>query len=312
MFHKLALKTFRHQFEYNPVYQQFCKLLNKTPDNVKTLEDIPFLPISFFKEQAILTGDEAFEKIFCSSGTTGQMTSKHFVKDLSLYEQSFRLGFQTFYGNPSDYCILALLPTYLEREDSSLVYMFQHLIEQSEHPDSGFYLNNYADLAEKLKTLETKQQPTILIGVSFALCDLVEQFNLKLQHTIVMETGGMKGKRPEMTKPELHQKLKAGFGVNSIHSEYGMTELLSQAYSFGDNIFETPPWMKVMIRDLHDPLTIVNARKTGGINVIDLANQHSCAFIATEDLGKTDENERFEVLGRVHASDVRGCNLMIQ
>ena len=294
------------------MYRRFCELINRTPDRVKALEDLPFLPIRFFKEQKILTGDASYEKEFCSSGTTGQVGSRHFVKDLQLYEQSFLQGFRQFYGDVTNYCVLALLPSYLERDNSSLVYMFERLIAESQHPDSGFYLHNYGALVDKLVQLEAVEQPTILVGVSFALCDLVEQYSLTLKHTIVMETGGMKGKRPEMTKPALHQKLSEGFGLASIHSEYGMTELLSQAYSFGDNIFETPPWMRILIRDIHDPLTIIEGEKSGGINIIDLANIHSCAFIATDDLGKVYDNQQFEVLGRLDHSEVRGCNLMVQ
>lgn len=250
------------------------------------------------------------EKSFSSSGTTGSVTSKHLVTDLSIYEESYLKGFQHFYGNVEDYVILALLPSYLERDGSSLIYMVDDLIQKSKHPESGFYLDNLKDLSETLNKLEAEKQKTLLIGVSFALLDVVEQFQFNLKHTIVMETGGMKGRRKEIIRQELHDRLKAGFGVNQIHSEYGMTELLSQAYSKGNGLFECPPWMKIIARDTEDALTLLPPSKTGGINIIDLANINSCAFIATQDLGKTYENNLFEIIGRFDNSDIRGCNLM--
>lgn len=309
-FKALALDAFRFQFENNSVYRSFCDLLYRHPSDVKHLRDIPFLPIQFFKTHEVLSSRNIVEKSFTSSGTTGSVTSKHLVTDLSIYEESYLKGFQHFYGNVEDYVVLALLPSYLEREGSSLIYMVEDLIQKSKHPKSGFYLNNLQDLSETLKKLEAKGQKILLIGVSFALLDLVEQFQFNLKHTIVMETGGMKGRRKEIIRQELHDRLKAGFGVNQIHSEYGMTELLSQAYSKGNGLFKCPPWMKILTRDTEDALTLLPPNKTGGINIIDLANINSCAFIATQDLGKTYENNLFEIIGRFDNSDIRGCNLM--
>lgn len=310
-FHKIAMKIFRYQFEHNEVYQKYCSLVNRTPSNVKHLTEVPFLPIEFFKSKDILSSHLPIQTTFTSSGTTGQITSKHHVTDLSFYEQSFRNAFSHFYGNIEDYVVLALLPSYLEREGSSLIYMVNDMIEGSQHPDSGFYLNNYDDLVSKLITLDKEGQNVLLIGVTYALLDVVEQYDLSLNNTIIMETGGMKGKRKEMIREELHSILTKGFGVNKIHSEYGMTELLSQAYSLGDGIFECPPWMDILIRDTEDPFTLMEHNRTGGINVIDLANFNSCSFIATQDLGKKHENFTFEVLGRFDHADIRGCNLMV-
>jgi len=309
-FNALALDVFKFQFENNKVYRSFCDLLYKHPSEVKTVEDIPFLPIEFFKTREILSVKEKPVISFSSSGTTGSVTSKHHVTDLSVYEKSYLNGFRQFYDNIEDYVVLALLPSYLEREGSSLIYMVDDLIKKSKHPESGFYLNNLNEINEKLIALNKSGQKALLIGVSFALLDLIEKYQFKLKNTIVMETGGMKGRRKEIIRPELHQLLKDGFGVSEIHSEYGMTELLSQAYSKGNGIFECPPWMKVFTRDTEDPLSIQKANKTGGINVIDLANINSCSFIATQDLGKKYNDESFEILGRFDHSDVRGCNLM--
>lgn len=311
-FEKITLKVFRYQYENNQVYHKFCNLLKKNPTNVKRITDIPFLPIQFFKSNRIVTGTNSDEKVFTSSGTTGMITSKHHVTDLSVYETSFRQAFSQFYGNIEDYCVLALLPSYLERDGSSLIYMAQDLIEGSQHPDSGFYLNEHQQLAEKLITLDKEGQNVLLIGVTYALLDIIEQFNFQLNNTLIMETGGMKGKRKEMIREELHAILSKGFGVKAIHSEYGMTELLSQAYSLGNGIFECPPWMDILIRDTEDALSPIGYNKTGGINVIDLANFNSCSFIATQDLGKKYENQSFEVLGRFDNSDIRGCNLLVQ
>lgn len=311
-FEKITLKVFRYQYENNQVYHKFCNLLKKNPTNVKRITDIPFLPIQFFKSNRIVTGTNSDEKVFTSSGTTGMITSKHHVTDLSVYETSFRQAFSQFYGNIEDYCVLALLPSYLERDGSSLIYMAQDLIEGSQHPDSGFYLNEYQQLAEKLIALDKEGQNVLLIGVTYALLDIIEQFNFQLNNTLIMETGGMKGKRKEMIREELHAILSKGFGVSTIHSEYGMTELLSQAYSLGNGIFECPPWMDILIRDTEDALSPIGYNKTGGINVIDLANFNSCSFIATQDLGKKYENQSFEVLGRFDNSDIRGCNLLVQ
>lgn len=310
-FEKIALKVFRHHYDNNIVYQDFCAFLKKDKTNVKSLEEIPFLPIQFFKSHDILSSQNQIQETFTSSGTTGTTTSKHLVTDVNLYEQSFRKAFSQFYGNIEDYVVLALLPSYLERDGSSLIYMVNDLIESSNHPESGFYLNNYDALIHKLIELDTSGQNVLLIGVTYALLDLVEKQSFQLKNTIVMETGGMKGKRKEMIREELHTVLCDGFGVPTIHSEYGMTELLSQAYSLGNGIFECPPWMSILIRDTEDALSYVDYGKTGGINVIDLANINSCSFIATQDLGKKNPNHSFEVLGRFDASDIRGCNLMV-
>ncbi len=310
-FETTALSVFAHQWEFNPIYRNFCNYLKKDKDSVRELGDIPFLPIEFFKKSKIVSGLKPAEIIFSSSGTTGDVTSKHYITDLEIYKASYSKGFTHFYGDLSDYCILALLPAYLEREGSSLVYMVDDLIAQSRHPESGFYLDAMDDLAKTLAKLDAQGAKTILIGVSFALLDLVETNSFRLTNTIIMETGGMKGRRKEMIREELHHILKQGFGVTAIHSEYGMTELLSQAYSLGNGIFKPPPWMKVLIRDTEDPLTEQPFGKTGGINVIDLANINSCSFIATQDLGKLYKDGGFEVLGRFDHSDIRGCNLMV-
>ena len=309
-FEKITLKVFRYQYENNKVYQAFCNHLGKNTSNVKQINAIPFLPIQFFKSQTIVSNLDQVQAVFTSSGTTGAITSQHFVTDISIYENSYNIAFTQFYGNIQEYCVLALLPSYLEREGSSLIYMVNDLITKSNHKDSGFYLNNLEQLANKIIELENEGQNVLLIGVTYALLDLIEykKFNLK---NIIMETGGMKGKRKEIIREELHQTLCDGFGVNTIHSEYGMTELLSQAYSLGNGIFECPLWMDVLIRDTEDALQYVENGKTGGINVIDLANINSCSFIATQDLGKKHQNMTFEVLGRFDNSDIRGCNLMV-
>ncbi len=310
-FEKTALKIFRFQYENNEVYREFCDYLQIDPRQVKSLGQIPFLPISFFKSHKVVSNDNSVEATFTSSGTTGTATSRHFVTDVSLYEESYRKAFAQFYGNIEDFAVLALLPSYLEREGSSLIYMADDLIRLSNNPDSGFYLNNTDELAEKLVQLDNSGQNILLIGVTYALLDMIESRKFNLQNTIVMETGGMKGRRREMIREELHQILCEGFGVASIHSEYGMTELLSQAYSLGDGVFECPNWMQILIRDTEDALSYVGYGKTGGINVIDLANVNSCAFIATQDLGKSYADGSFEVLGRFDNSDIRGCNLMV-
>jgi len=307
----MALKVFRYQYEHNKVYREFCDFLHVDPGQVKSIDKIPFLPISFFKTHEVVTTSDSPQQIFTSSGTTGMTTSRHIVTDVSMYEESYRQAFAQFYGNIEDYAVLALLPSYLEREGSSLIYMVDDLIRKSNNPDSGFYLHNQNELAEKLITLDQSGQNVILIGVTYALLDLTESRQFDLQNTIVMETGGMKGRRREMIREELHEILCKGFGVPSIHSEYGMTELLSQAYSLGNGIFECPNWMQVLVRDTEDPLTYLDTGKTGGINVIDLANINSCAFIATQDLGKLYPDGSFEVLGRFDNSDIRGCNLMV-
>jgi phenylacetate-coenzyme A ligase PaaK-like adenylate-forming protein len=324
-FEKIALKVFRFQYENNLVYQEFCDLMKTDVSKVKTLEKIPFLPIQFFKSHEVVSNTNRVQETFTSSGTTSPLapkggisnetykmiTSKHLVTDITLYQESYCKGFSQFYGNITDYVILALLPSYLERQGSSLIYMVEDLIASTNNPDSGFYLNNHEELIQKLIALEKSGQNTILIGVTFALLDLVEKNQFQLENTIIMETGGMKGRRKEMIREELHEQLCKGFGVSAIHSEYGMTELLSQAYSLGDGVFECPSWMQVLLRDPEDALTYVKDGKTGGINVIDLANINSCSFIATQDLGKKNPNNSFEVLGRFDNSDIRGCNLMV-
>ena len=309
-FELLALDIFKFQFKNNKVYRSFCDLLYKHPSDIKQVSEIPFLPIQFFKSRDVLSSSLPIEKTFTSSGTTGSITSKHLISDLKLYEESYLKAFKHFYGNIKDYVVLALLPSYLERDGSSLIYMVNDLIEKSNQIESGFYLNNLEELSNTLKSLEAKQQKTLLIGVSFALLDLVETYQLNLKHTTIMETGGMKGRRKEIIRQELHQTLQSGFRVPQIHSEYGMTELLSQAYSKGNGVFECPPWMKILTRDTEDALTIQPPNKTGGINVIDLANLNSCSFIATQDLGKVGHNGEFEIIGRFDNSDIRGCNLM--
>ncbi|KGL62539.1 acyltransferase [Polaribacter sp. Hel1_85] len=310
-FKQVALEVFKHQFKNNKVYRSFCDLLYIHPSDVTEVEEIPFLPIQFFKSKKVLSSVDEVQEIFYSSGTTRSITSKHFVTDINLYKESYLKGFAHFYGNIEDYVVLALLPNYLERKGSSLVFMVDDLITKSKNLESGFYLNNLKELAKKLTELDQKGQKVLLVGVSFALLDLIEMQQFNLDNTIIMETGGMKGRRKELVRDELHQILQNGFGVSKIHSEYGMTELLSQGYSKGNGIFETPPWMKILTRDTEDALTIQQVEKTGGINVIDLANYNSCSFIATQDLGKVHKNGTFEIIGRFDDSDIRGCNLMV-
>lgn len=310
-FTKIALQVFKHQFMNNKVYRSFCDLLYIHPTDITKVEEIPFLPIQFFKTKNILSSTDKVQEIFSSSGTTSSLTSKHSVTDLSWYQTSYLKGFDSFYGNIEQYVVLALLPNYLEREGSSLIYMVDDLIKKSGHSQSGFYLDNLEELAKKLIELDKKGQKILLIGVSFALLDLVEQYKFNLKNTVIMETGGMKGRRKELIRKELHQILSNGFGVQQIHSEYGMTELLSQAYSKENGIFNCPPWMQILTRDTEDALTILPKEKSGGINIIDLANYNSCSFIATQDLGKVYSNNSFEVIGRFDNSDIRGCNLMI-
>ena len=310
-FKTCALQVFRHQFKNNAIYRSFCDLLYIHSSDVKKVEEIPFLPIQFFKSHAVLSSTQAVKETFTSSGTTGSSVSKHMVTDLSWYTKSYTKGFEHFYGPIEEYTVLGLLPNYLEREGSSLIYMVDDFIKKSNKPSSGFYLNNLTELSKTLIALDKKGEKVLLIGVTFALLDLIERQQFKLQNTIIMETGGMKGRRKEIIRNELHEILCAGFGVSKIHSEYGMTELLSQGYSSGDGVFDCPPWMKILARDTEDALTMVGTNKTGGLNVIDLANYNSCSFIATQDLGKVDNNGRFEVLGRFDHSDIRGCNLMV-
>jgi len=333
-FQNHALTLFRFQYEQNEVYRSFCDMLKINPKSITTLTQIPFLPISFFKTHQVKTGNFVAEMEFWSSGTTGgekgegrkekgrrhegtkarreeeNVTSRHFIKDIGLYERAFLQSFEYFYGDPSDYCFLALLPNYLVQKHSSLIYMMNRLISGSKYTESGFYLYNYDELYEKIITLKQKKIKTVLFGVSFALLDFAYKFTFETPDLMVFETGGMKGRRPELVKEELHQILCNAFGAKKIHSEYGMCELLSQAYSNGENLFLTPPWMKLLLRDEKDPLYCSETLSTGAINVIDFANIHSCAFIATDDLGKRTANGMIEILGRLDAAQIRGCNLL--
>jgi phenylacetate-coenzyme A ligase PaaK-like adenylate-forming protein len=309
-FEQLALEVFRFQAGNNPVYADFLKALRVDVSSVSQILQIPFLPIRFFKTHEIKTTQFEPQMIFESSGTTASINSRYFVKDISLYEESFIRGFDFFYGPLKNYCIIGLLPSYFERKNSSLVYMVDKLIRLSEHPQSGFYLNEYEQLALVLQDLEKRKQPTMLMGITFALLDFAEKYSFPLQHTLLMETGGMKGRRQEMIREEVHALLKKAFSLNAVHSEYGMTELLSQAWSKGEGVFTCPPWMKILVRDEEDPFVIKKAG-LGPINIIDLANIWSCSFIATDDVGKLYPDGSFEVLGRVDGSDLRGCSLMV-
>jgi hypothetical protein len=325
-FEKLALEVFYFQYQHNPIYRAYTDMLKIKTSEVRDLAQVPFLPISFFKTHAVKTTEFAPQVIFESSGTTQSVKSRHFIKDIELYKQSFTKGFESVYGSINEWCIIGLLPSYLERENSSLVFMVNELIRQTHHSKSGFYLHEYEKLHDTLIELEESKQKTILIGVSFALLDFAEQYPLPLKTTIILETGGMKGRKREIVRQELHGILKEKFTVNVIHSEYGMTELLSQAYSTGE-AFICPPWMKVLIRDGEDPLQVigeealvnskalsVNDKRLrsarGALNIIDLANIYSCSFIASEDAGIIFVDGSFEVLGRIDNSDIRGCSLM--
>lgn len=311
-FRNIALEIYRYQALHNKVYNAYHKALNIEPENVSATEHIPFLPVEFFKHHNVVTGEyDEKDIIFTSSGTTGQVTSRHIVKEVKLYEESFTRAFELFYGKPADYCILALLPSYLERGGSSLVHMADKLIRLSGHPDSGFYLHNYEELIRKLNELKQKKQKVVLLGVTYALLDLADMGCEPGEQCIVMETGGMKGRRKEMVREELHALLREKLKVKAIHSEYGMTELLSQAYSKGEGIFRCPPWMQILVRDINDPFSLARQHKSGGVNIIDLANLHSCSFIATKDIGKKYPDGSFEILGRFDNSDIRGCNLMV-
>ncbi|RZK78473.1 MAG: acyl transferase [Pedobacter sp.] len=311
-FNAVCLNIFHHQATHCKVYKAYISNLGIDLSLINTIDQIPYLPIGFFKTQEVLSDTAKPEIIFSSSGTTGMTQSKHIVTDVSIYEDSFKKAFKLFYGDIEKTCLLALLPSYLERDGSSLIYMIDALISDSKNPDSGYFLRNHDELLAILKRQKAKKQKTILVGVTYALLDFLENHQIDFPELIVMETGGMKGKRKEMVREELHQIITSGFGVKSIHSEYGMTELLSQAYSEGDGIFKCPPWMKIKLRDTNDPLSLIKENKTGGINVIDLANINSCSFIATQDLGRLMRNGTFEVLGRFDNSDIRGCNLLIE
>ena len=309
-FEAQAIALFTYQYYHNPVYRSYCDLIKKNPSDIKKSEDIPCLPIQFFKTHTVCCEIPIPKTYFSSSKTTGQIASKHYIRDIQLYIKSFVRTFSSFYGPVHNYAIIALLPSYLERNDSSLVFMAQHLIQMSNHPESDFYLNEWDKLHNTLHRLEQEKQPTLLLGVSFALLECVERFQWQLNNTIIMETGGMKGMRKEWIRSALHKKLQDGFGVSQIHSEYGMTELFSQAYAQEDGRFKTPPWMKVNTRSTEDPFEFLENNKTGALNIIDLANVDSCAFIATEDLGKTHSDGSFEVLGRFDYAEIRGCNLL--
>ena len=310
-FKKQCLDIYNFQYENNMVYQSYCNMICEDPTDVNEINKIPFLPISFFKTKKILSTDN-FEKVFYSSGTTTNSRSKHFISSLKLYQKSFINNFKLNYSDITQYTILALLPNYYDNKDSSLIYMIEKLIKLSKSKESGFFLDDYVNLSKKLIELDTKKErKTILIGVPYALLDMIDFNQFQLNNTIIMETGGMKGRRKEMVRTELHEKLKRGFGVSKIHSEYGMTELLSQAYSKGDGVFKTPSWMKVIIRDINDAQNVDFNKKSGAINIIDLANYNSCSFIATDDMGKHVSDDEFKLIGRVDNSDIRGCNLLV-
>ena len=312
-FLSVALSVFRYQYEHCLPYRDYVDMLNYSVEDIQNLCDIPFLPIEFFKTKQIISKKYTPQLLFSSSGTTGNQTSTHYIADKKLYEESFLQCFKHFVGNPSDFAILALLPSYLERENSSLVYMVNELIRQSKNPDSGFYLYNTDEFADKLHLLSERKQKTLVFGVGFALLDVVEKHQFNYPDLMLFETGGMKGRRKEISREELHKKISQGFGVDAVYSEYGMTELLSQAYSMNGESFCCPPWMKIVLRDPQDPLSILDSpEKRGGINVIDLANLYSCSFIATQDMGKFRDDGSFEVLGRFDYADIRGCNLLVE
>lgn len=309
-FNDRCLETFRFQYGNNAVYRQWCNAISRNEHNVQAAEQIPFLPISFFKTHEVKCTPFEPAIVFESSGTTGMTSSRHLVKDISLYSESFLKAFELFYDSPKNYCILALLPSYMERGGSSLVYMIDELIRQSGHPSGGFYLHEHNQLAARLKELEGAGQKTILFGVTYALLDFAEAYPMQLKHTIIIETGGMKGRKKEITRNEVHHILTKQLGLQFIHSEYSMTELLSQAYSTGEGRFVCPPWMKVMLRSEDDPLDVYHEGR-GVINIIDLANIYSCSFIATDDAGQINSDGSFEVLGRIDNSDIRGCSLLV-
>jgi phenylacetate-coenzyme A ligase PaaK-like adenylate-forming protein len=311
-FESLALDIFYYQAETCAVYSDFVRLLGLNPEKVNHYRDIPFLPIDFYKSHTIISGKDPAELVFTSSGTSGSVQSRHPVTDINIYIESFRKCFNLFYGDPGKYAVLTLLPSYLEREGSSLIFMVDDLINSSGNNESGYFLYDHQQLYDALIRLRDSATPTMLIGVSYALLDFAESHTLEFPGLIVMETGGMKGKRREMVRNELHEILCAGFGVPVIHSEYGMTELLSQAYSKGSGIFHCPPWMQVCIRDTNDPFELLKTGLTGGINITDLANINSCSFISTQDLGRVYPDGTFEILGRFDNSDIRGCNLLVQ
>ena len=306
-FEREALRLFRYQAEHCAPYADYLRLIGVDVSMVDRVESIPLLPLELFKSHKIYCGEDDPQMVFTSSATTGMVQSRHYVEDLELYERSFTEAFRHFYGDPKECSIYALLPSYLEREGSSLVYMAERLIAQS--GGGGFYLNDYEKL---LADMSRDYNPKILLGVTYALLDLAENYAPHLDHTVVMETGGMKGRRKELPKSELHKMLCSAFGVEKIHSEYGMAELMSQAYSFGDGIFRTPRWMKVLVRDVNNPFARLSDGRRGGLDIIDLANRSSCAFIATQDVGIRYEDGSFRIEGRISQSDIRGCNLLVQ
>ncbi|MCK9617195.1 MAG: acyltransferase [Lentimicrobiaceae bacterium] len=309
-FNSVAIEIFRYQYHANSLYRQYVDLLKTDVQHITHYSAIPFLPISIFKSHAVVCGTTLPQQFFISSGTGGTQ-SKHYILDVTVYIESFTRGFHYFYGNPEKYCLLALLPSYFERKNSSLVFMVNHLMQLSQHPLNGFYLNEHNQLYEKLVLLNESNQPTLLLGVTFALLDFAaKKYKLHFPTLTLMETGGMKGRRTEPVREEVHQILSNAFGVNAIHSEYGMTEIFSQAYSAQNGQFNCPPWMKVLTRDPHDPLSLLAAGKVGGINIIDLANYNTCSFIASQDLGKVSTDGTFEISGRFDASDIRGCSLL--
>ncbi len=311
LFNAKALEIFSFQCKNIEVYSKYLEVLKTPISKIQHYTEIPFLPIEFFKEWKVIGKSDEAEIVFESSGTSGQNPSKHYVKRLNLYRESFRKAFELFYDSPSEYCILALLPSYLERQGSSLVLMVKELMEQSSHSSNAFFLDDFEGLHNTLKKLKAAQQKTILIGVTFGILDFLEKYKIEFPELIVMETGGMKGRRKELLRSEVHAIIKDGFNIENVHSEYGMTELLSQGYSNGKGIFKCPPWMKVLVRDVNDPFSYCSDGKTGGVNIIDFANLHSCSFIATQDLGRKLEDDSFEILGRFDQSEIRGCNLMV-
>ena len=310
-FNEAALAVFHYQLKHCSVYREYVEQIKINSKYINSIYDIPFLPVEFFKTQKILSDEKKEELIFLSSGTTATMRSRHFIADKNLYIRSLEKSFEMFYGDTDNYCLLALLPSYIEQENSSLVFMVDTLVKKSFQPGSGFYPNDYENLFFNLRKLISEGKKIILLGVSYALLDFAEKFSFPLRNVILMETGGMKGRREEITRQELHQQLCNAFQITSIHSEYGMTELLSQAYSKGSGIFRSPPWMKIILRNPDDPLDVSAINKNGIINVIDLANIFSCSFIATQDLGRKINDGSFEVIGRTDYSDARGCNLMV-
>lgn len=309
-FTNLALQIFKYQYANNSIYKLFVDNLGVNINDVSNVEQIPFLPIQFFKTHRITCGDTPEEAVFISSGTTQQQRSKHYILDLNLYEKSFSKGFEYFFGNISDYIIFGLLPSYLEQGNSSLVYMVEKLMLKTKTNFGGFYLNDFEKLKSDIEKVQNSGKKIMLFGVTYALLDMANTCPIKIKNAIIVETGGMKGRKEEIDREELHKVLKKSFGVDNIYSEYGMTELLSQAWSLKDGIFKTPPWMRVLLADTNDPLNVSAENKKGGINIIDLANINSCSFIATQDLGKMHPDNSFEVLGRFDSSDVRGCSLM--